>query len=295
MEIYGSLVTKNEEDWAEVALLGMRWMKKVVLVDNGSTDRTIEVAKKFPNVIVKKVSINLPHCVATQRNTSVKYIPENSWIYFCDADKYITKDLETEIKYSVSMVGGPTAFQIPRKNIFLGRHLKHGGWYPDYQLRLVKKESLVSWVNGPLDLPQVIYNDKYSHLRKAKYGPHDKPLLKKNTVVGQINFPYIHFNHRSIDGMLQKTPRFLNSELEYIRASNQLSSPVYSKIILSPLIVFVKRYFIKKGFLDGYVGLIESLYMSFSSFIFEVKKWEKFEELDSEYNKYKSAILEKKR
>lgn len=295
MEIYGSLITKNEEEWVGVALSGMSWMKKIVLVDNGSTDRTLEIAKEFPNVLIKNVSIDLPHCVAAQRNVSINYIPKNSWIYFCDADEYITKDLESEIRDVMSVVNGPTAFQIPRKNIFLGKYLRHGGWYPDYQIRLIKRESLISWVNGPLDLPQIIHNDKYSYLKKAKYGPHDKPLLRKNTLVGQLKSPYIHYNHRSIDDMLKKTPRFLNSELEYLQNSSKLNKPSYTKIIFSPLVVFIKRFFLKKGFLDGYVGLIESLYMSFSSFIFEAKKWEKFEDLDPKYKKYKSASLRQKK
>jgi len=272
-KIYGSIITKNSETWLEAVLTTMSWMPKIFLVDNGSTDQTLQIAKKFKNVDIQKVQIDLPHSVAHQRNLSAAQVPDDAWIYFADSDELITQDLRQEILAAIQN-SNDTAYMIPRLNVQLGHPLYHGGWYPDHQLRLIKKSALVEWVNGPLNLPPFITEDKFANLRKATYGPHDKPLLKKDTSVWYLKYPYIHFNHQSLDSMLQKTPRFLNSEALYLKDAGLLSRPSYLTFLAAPAKDFLIRFILKRGFRDGTVGLIESIYMAFSAFLFEVKKWE---------------------
>lgn len=273
MKIYASIITKNEEERISYALESLTFAEKIILVDNSSTDSTIEIAKKYKNVEIHSVNIELPHSVADQRNVSIKFIPDDAWVYFSDADEIVTKDLACEILEIIAK-GKFEALQIPRRNICLGKELRYGGWYPDYQLRLAKKSNIVQWVNAPLDLPPYICEGRHSYLLESKFGPHDKPLLKSGTKVGRLKNPYLHYNHRSIDAMLRKTPRFLKSEIDYLFAYESPKVPTSLQIFLSPIRFFVKNYFLKRGFLDGRVGLIESLYMSFSSFVFEAMKWE---------------------
>lgn len=291
-KIIGCIVTKNEEEYIRVALSGMSFMDKVYVIDNGSTDKTLDIAKKFPNVLIKKVSIDLPHSVGTQRNYVLDYIKDpDCWIYFSDGDEYITQDLAEEILSSLD--NEFDAYQVPRLNYFLGKALRHGGWYPDYQLRLIKKKCLVKWVQGPLDLPPVIKYPSHKYLIDKKSGPHDKPLIKDNCRVGRLSSHYLHFNHRSINSMMTKTTRFYDSEVNYLCEMGSLKEPSGLRLLLVPIREFIRRYVIRLGFLDGKVGIIESLYQAFSLFIFECRKWEVSQNppISESYEMYKERCI----
>lgn len=289
MNIYVSLITKNEEARIRSCLDSLSFAKEIILVDNSSSDRTVKIAKTFKNVKVVSVDIKLPHSVAEQRNISLKHMPKDCWVYFSDADEIITNSLKKEISKAIEQ-NTYQAFQVPRKNIFLGRELLYGGWYPDFQVRLIKINSLIKWVNAPLDLPEYIYEDKYGYLLDSNYGAHDKPLLRNGSKVGKLINPYLHFNHRSLESMLSKTPRFLQSELRHLSQYSRIEEPTGMRIVSSPIIYFIKSYFLKRGFLDGKVGLIEAVYMSFSQFIYESMKWEYVnrKKIESVYEKNKS-------
>ena len=287
--LVASIITKNEEKSISSVIKTLSFADKIILVDNSSTDRTLEIAKKFKKVSIHVVDINLPHSVAAQRNLALKYIPKEAWIYFSDADEIIPPKLREEILEIVRNPNIPYgAYQCPRTNVFLGKSLQHGGWYPDYQIRLIKRKHLDSWVNAPLNVPPILYRRRFSYLKKSLYGPHDKPLLKDETLVGRLKNPYLHFNHRSIEDMLRKTPRFLLSELSFQQEYETISEPSLFSLVFSPLKEFFIRYLLKRGFLDGKVGLIESLYMSFSSFLYEGFKWQYCNKpkIDKVYKKY---------
>jgi glycosyltransferase involved in cell wall biosynthesis len=298
-KVVGCVVTKNEEEYIEMSLSGLSFLDKVFLIDNCSTDRTLSIAKKFPNVEVIKVNINLPHSVGTQRNEVLKYVKDTeSWIYFCDGDEYITKDLQKSIIEVVGKNNKVGAYQIPRINYFLGKPLYNGGWYPDYQLRLIKAKYLVSWVNGPLDLPPILFDTKENkNLLKSAYGPHDKPLIKSECVVGKLCNPYLHFNHRNSNAMLDKTKRFNDSEIKYLSNTKNLPT-TFSRLGVIKKITyeFLRRYFYHRGYKDGIPGFIESVYQSFSLFLLEVRKWEESlsPSLEERYIKYKKLCIKGK-
>jgi len=295
MNLIGCIVTKNEEEYLDVSLSGMGFMDKVYVVDNGSTDRTLEIASGYRNVEIIKVKIDLPHSVGTQRNAILDRVGDDNWLYFSDGDEYITEPLSNEIK---SIVGGKSvygAYQVPRLNFFLGRPLHHGGWYPDYQIRLIKKSVLSGWVQGPLLLPPVIFDSKYKYLLKAESGPHDNPLLKNGTQVGTLKNHYLHFNHRNINSMMYKTVRFNDSEVSHLNSLNKVEEPKLLSFISKPLIEFIKRYIYHRGFIDGKVGIIESIYQAFSVFLLEARKWEitQIPDLETKYENYKKKCVKK--
>lgn len=291
-KIYGSLITKNEEGWLEISLSSMAWLEKVFLVDNSSSDKTLEIANSFPNVITRTVRINNIHPSAQQRNISIDGLDKDAWVLFMDADEYITKELKDEILRATQRpsIG---AYKIPRINYFLGSEVRHGGWFPDYQVRLIQLKYLDAWIHGPLDLPQVIFSREFSKYKGSKYGPHDKPLLKDGTSVGILNNPYLHFTHRSISEMLVKSDKFLNSEIEFLKENSLLCSPSTIEFFVKPMREFIRRFIYHKGFLDGRVGLIESFYPAFMEFMMLAKKWEAVQQppLDLKYKKYKKFYI----
>lgn len=234
--------TKNEQEQIGRCLKLLGFGDELIMIDNRSTDQTIEIAKKFGAKIIQSdlTSFAQRHNLATDR-------VNGDWMLYVDADERVTKKLQQEIK-EVIREDRYSAFAIPRENILLGRLQKKGGFWPDYQTRLIKKSSLDSWVGEVHESPQI------------------------NGRVGKLTNPLLHLSHRNVDSMMFKSLAWSKIEAELIYQTNH---PRINGIRL--LWVFIRGVFnrIRLGELrEGTEGWIEAMMFGISKFLTYVRVWE---------------------
>lgn len=225
----------------------------ISIVDLQSTDQTADLAKKMgANVF----SCPFSNYVEPVREFGIKKA-ESDWVLILDADERVNKELADEIKQRLHPQGVQnvqarmtTHYKIPRKNIFAGKKwLKHGGWSPDYQIRLINKKYFKSW-------PKEI---------------HSSPEINGNFAF--LNNPIIHYFHGDLESMLKKTITFENIEADLLlKAGKRVKIYTFFRKFLGEL---YRRLIKNFGFLDGEIGIIESIYQAFSKTITYLFLYEK--------------------
>lgn len=220
---------------------------EIILVDMESIDKTVVTAKNLGVLVYNFPKSNY---VEPAREFGIKKA-KLDWILILDADERITEDLAKEIRQLLTINSSLlTYFKIPRKNIFANiKWLKHGGWWPDYQTRLINKKYFISW-------PKRI---------------HSTPIIKGN--FGHLKNPLIHYFHGDLNNMVNKTIIFedIESELLY-----QVGKKTNTKTFFRKFLAELFRRLIKNfGFLDGAIGIIESIYQAFSKTITYLFLYEK--------------------
>lgn len=243
-KISAVVIAKNEEKKIEDCLKSIKWCDEIILVDSGSTDNTIRVAKNLGvNVITTKNG-----GFSDWRNIGLNEV-KYDWILYVDADERINEKLKDEIISVVNFAGKYSWYAIPRKNNILGKDMMHGGWYPDYVKRLFKKDSLKKWVNEL----------------------HEEPIVDGE--MGYLKNDLIHVKHASLSEMVAKTNKWSEIEAKLMFEANhpKMSWWRFVRIMLTELI---DRLIIKRGFLDGGEGVIYAFYQMWSRFISYAKLWE---------------------
>lgn len=237
------ILARNYEDLIKDCFDSVSWADEIVLLDTGSTDKTPKIAKSFGVKVIKAPPGDFSHW----RN----FVTEKAagdWLLYVDADERVTPDLKKEILVAVKDPGFE-AYAIPRRNILLGRKMNYGGWWPDYVLRLIKKEALVAW-EGEL---------------------HEQPRIRG--AVGKLKNPLVHITHRSLEEMVDKTNRWSEIEAELLFKSGH-PKMTWWRFLSVMAREFWYRGIKKAGFLDGTVGWIEIIYQMYSRFITYGKLWE---------------------
>lgn len=259
------VLTKNEERVIDACLASAKWADEIILVDNFSNDKTIEITKKYTNKIFQKEFESYDK----ERNFALAKAG-CEWVFYLDADERISLQLKKEIKQLITQNSSfqtATAFAVPRKNILLGKWQKHGSFWPDYQIRLFKKSALKTW-KGEL---------------------HERPEFTGS--LGYLKNPLIHLTHRDIISMMTKTTQWapIEAKLRY-----ETGHPVMSWWRFVRIIRFeALSRFAKGGWRDGIEGIIEIYYQTFSLFITYVKLWEmqRKESLEKTYKKIDQDLL----
>jgi len=239
-EISAILITKNEEKNILRCLASLRWAKEVVMVDSGSEDRTLELARQYENV--KIIQSEWLGYSATKR-LAVQHT-KCQWVFWIDADEEVTPALEKEMKQLFAeKTPEKIAYDIPRLSSFLGEWVYHTGWYPGRVLRLFDKTTCD-------------FNDKILH---------EGVEIPEGAEVGHLKGDLLHYSYTSLYQYFYKMNFYgkYGAE-ELMRKGKPLR---FSKIVLSPLAMFFKLYFLQKGFKDGKTGFIIALGSAFSQFI----------------------------
>ena len=248
MKISGIVLARNAQELIKDCFESIDWLDEIVLVDTGSSDKTVEIAKNFGAKIIKSSSGNF----SDWRNLGAEKAG-GEWLLYIDTDERVTPLLRKEIELLITNHQSPTtnytAYAIPRRNILLGHEMSWGGWWPDYVLRLIKKDSLISW-EGKL---------------------HEQPRLKGQ--IGKLKNPLIHISHRTLSEMVDKTNDWSAVEAKLLYESNH-PKVTWWRFISVASREFWSRGIIKLGFLDGAVGVIEIIYQMFSRMITYAKLWE---------------------
>src|SRR3989339_771641 len=239
---------------------------KIILIDMESRDKTVEIAKSLNVQVFNFLKSNY---VEPARGFGIKQA-KTDWVMILDADERMTKELAEEIKSnigqsrlnrskSVKSVTDSTDstdstdltyYRIPRRNIFASiKWLRYGGWWPDYQIRLINKKYFVNW-------PKRI---------------HSTPKIKGN--LGYLESPLIHYFHGDLSNMVKKTIIFedIESRLLY-KAGKTVATKTFFRKFLAEL---YRRLIKGLGFLDGTYGVIEAIYQAFSKTITYLFLYEK--------------------
>lgn len=243
MKISAIVLVRNEEELISDCLESLSWVDEVVVIDNGCTDKTIEIAQAKGAKIVK----SLKGSFSDRRNLGAKKA-QGEWLLYVDVDERVTPLLKKEIEKAVK-AGNYSAYAIPRRNILLGHEMKWGGWWPDYVLRLIKKDALIAW-EGEL---------------------HEQPKIKGE--IGKLTNPLTHFSHRSLSEMVAKTNKWSEIEARLLFESHH-PKMTWWRFASVAFREFWFRGIKKMGFLDGTVGVIEIIYQMFSRMITYSKLWE---------------------
>jgi len=193
------VLTLNEERHIQECLASLAWADRLVVFDCFSTDGTVELAQQAGAEVIRHPFENY----AQQRNAALEQV-EAEWIFFVDADERATPELATEVRAVTAGEGKEVAWWVPRHNYIFGRLTLGAGWYPDYQLRLVRRGRArwerpvheVAVVDGPegyLQNPLVHYNyDDVADFiaRQEKYTDYDAGILFRQGVRPRFYTPY---------------------------------------------------------------------------------------------------------
>ena len=237
-----AIITKNEEKNIEQALKSVKDFDDLVVVDSFSSDKTVEICKKY----TKRVFQIEWQGYSKQKQHAVNYC-KNKWVFILDADERVTPDLKLEMAEKIKTISS-NGYYIPRKNFFLGKWIKHSGWWPDYTLRLFRKD--------------------FGHLEKREV--HEKVVV--NGHVGSLEKPIEHFTYKTISSYIEKMKNY--STLSAKELGKKKIAPLALLILINPVVVFIKMFFIRQGFRDGTHGFILSILYSFYTFLKYAKVWE---------------------
>lgn len=243
-KITAVLITRNEERNIREALESVQWADEIVVVDAMSEDRTMEIAREYTDKVFRRP---WPGYVE-QKNHAVS-LADNDWIFSIDADERVSDLLKKEIEHwRRSDEPSAHGFFIPRKSYFLGRWIKHTSWYPDEKLRLYHRNH-GRWEGGRV---------------------HESVMLSEPA--DRFKGELLHYSYRNISDYIMRLEKYSSLAAEdHFERGKQAS---FLTLILNPFFNFIKCYFLKQGFRDGFPGLIISLLSAISAFFKYVKLWE---------------------
>ena len=222
-----TILTKNSSKYLKECLSSVAEFDEIIVLDNGSSDNTIEIAKSFVNV---KVYESPFIGFGPLKNLAASYA-SNDWVFSLDSDEFVTKKLFDELN-NLKFENNFDGYFVPRLNNFFGKEIKTCGLYPDYTIRFFNKT-------------------------KAKFNDvqvHESIQLKSN--IGYLKSDIYHHAYSTIEEFIVKQNRY--STLNH-KKRNIL------KAIVNPYWTFFKLYFLKLGFLDGWQGfVISKLYSQYT-------------------------------
>lgn len=172
------------------------------------------------------------------------------WLLYVDTDEEVTPLLRKEVEFQITNYKLQiSAFAMPRKNKLLGHYMRWGGWWPDYVIRLIRKETLKGWFG---DL-------------------HEQPVIEGE--IGKLKNPILHDSHRNISDMIEKTNKWSEIEADLLYKSGHPKMN-FARFCSAGFREFWYRGVKKLGFLDGTAGIIEIIYQVYSRLITYSKLWE---------------------
>ena len=243
------LITQNEErnlprTLESVVPLVRDGKGEIVVVDSGSTDRTVEIAQSYG----AKVFVEKWKGFAAQKNSAMDKASMD-WVLQLDADEALEPELVAEMEAALSASSAITGFWIPRKNFFLGRWIRHGGFYPDPKLRVVRR----------------------GEGRFEECGAH--PTMKVAGPTARLSHALLHNAYPTLRGYIDHMNSYSSMGAEVAIAKGRRTFSI-TNIVIRPLLTFIYNYFIRFGFLDGREGLLLHLYHSVYVSWKYAKAWE---------------------
>ncbi len=235
---------KNEEHNMHKVLESVSFADEIMIVDSFSTDKTVEIAKKYTDFIVQKEYLYS----ASQKNWAIPQVT-HEWILLIDADERVTPELKKEIiEILENPIKDTVAYWIGRVNHFMGKRIKYSGWQNDKVIRLFKKSNC-------------IYEDKMVHAE-----------IKADGKVGVLKNKLYHYTYVTLDRHIQKLNQYASWQAEDYNDKTGKLTPYH--FVIKPFWRFINHFIIKRGFRDGTIGFIIAYLRSYSIIIRYIKIWQ---------------------
>ena len=245
MKISATVITFNEEENIAAALESLSWADEIIVVDSESTDRTVEIARRYTD----KIFIRPWPGYSAQKNFASDQA-RNDWVFSLDADERISDELASELaRLDLDAESGFAGFEMPRQTYYLGRWIKHSGWYPDYKLRLCDR-------------------------RRGRWrGDYVHEALEVDGDVGRLSGDLLHYTVRDASEHHLRIDRYTSLAAEQSHSQGKRAS--FAALFFIPLTTFIRSFVVKRGFLDGVQGLAIAFFAAHYAFLKTLKLWEK--------------------
>ncbi len=233
MRLAAIILTYNEAEHVTACIASVRFADTVIVFDSFSTDQTVQLAQAAGATVIQ----NRFEDYARQRNAALQAVAATAdWVLFVDADERVTPELAREVREKIELPGF-SGWRIPRENYLFGHRTRGGGWYPDYQTRLLK-------------------------VGEAQFDPerrvHEVTVLQQDC--GTLDHPFIHYNYKNVAQFHQKQKVYSAYDAQIL--FEQGIRPKPQNYILQPLRQFWWRFITLKGYIDGLHGLHMGLLMA---------------------------------
>ena len=222
------IITLNEAENIRSCLESVAWVDEIIVVDSGSSDDTLEICDEFNvKTLVNREWQGYGH----QKNLALQQAT-GDWVLSLDADERISSELKNVIR---KVVAEPSAdaYAMPRQAYFLGEAMRHGGWWPDYVVRLFRR--------GVGEFSNVLVHES----------------VQIQGTVQKLKEPIIHFSYVSLEQLLEKINKYSSAGAAQAYVKNKRSS--LGKAIGKSCWTFFRSYCLRAGFLDGQAGLIAAI------------------------------------
>ena len=239
------VVTLNEEERIRACLESVAWADEVIVVDAESHDKTAAIARELTDHVFVRPWPGF----AAQKNFGIDQA-HGEWILSLDADEVVSPALREEIQAELAAAGRHQGYSVPRRNVFWDRWVRHGGLYPDWQLRLFRR----------------------GRGRFVARAAHESVVVDGS--VGRLRGHLEHRSYRDVADFLERTDRYTTLAADDWLAGGRGTRP-FADLVVRPLGRFLGMYVWRGGFLDGWRGFLLAVLYGYYVFMRSAKIWER--------------------
>lgn len=237
------VITLDEEDHLRRCLESVAWADEIVVVDAESRDKTVQIAREFTDRVISRPWAGF----ATQKNFAVEQTT-GDWVFSLDADEEASPELCEEIATAIADPQACDGYAIRRRNVFLGRWIRYGGLYPDWQVRLFRR----------------------GRGRFIERAVHESVSVAGT--LGRLRGHLLHCSYEGVTDFFDRANRYSSLAAdEWIREGRRVRA---RELVVRPLGRFVSMYVLQRGFLDGRRGLLLAALYAYYVFMRSAKIWE---------------------
>jgi (heptosyl)LPS beta-1,4-glucosyltransferase len=238
-----TVITRDEARHIEAALQSVAWADEIIVVDSGSTDETVSIARRMAT----RVEVRDWPGYGAQKNYAAQ-LASNDWILSLDADERVSPELASEIGETIRSEPAHCGYRMPRVTWYQGRWIRSTDWYPDYQLRLFNRRAA-----------------RWNTRRVHESVEADRPP-------GVLRHELQHYAYRDISHHLATIDRYTTLAAEQWLAEGRRTSAI--GMFFHPRFAFLRNYILRGGFRDGTAGLLVSTMNAYYVFLKLAKLWE---------------------
>ncbi len=220
-----AIITYNEEENIKDCLESVKWADEIVVVDSGSADRTQEICRQYTDKV-----FTLEWTGFADTKQKAVNLTTHPWVFVLDADERVTKELKEEILNVIKDKSSKVGYYVPRKNYFGKKWIKHSGWWPDYTIRLFRKE-------------------------KGSFEPREvHEAININGSTGYLKNPLEHYTYKDIADYLKRMERYSTLAAKELYKKGRRANIL--DIVFRPPATFIRMFLLQLGILDGIYGII---------------------------------------